>query len=514
MGLSAALKSAAVARMAKGQDPLVRSPSSFIDTTTRWKNLQGLIARVIAANPDIVFYFKGVAASSALSSLLQVQAYATEALFLLSGTLQPQRPLNTMTLAALAKSGRAVEQAVTRGLDPSQSPWFSSAAWSTVMADLGSSLDAGGKTGPRGVEAETKLIKAIQNLQSAWDDYVKRYQVSIMMGIGSEEIVRSLAVQSSLAKTLTTLEMEPSAERQTEYVNQLMAGISAMKSMSQEFSFTSRFLIEDGTHKFPEGFRATPIVSNNMITGFSFTEVSTGLPVSPRLLNIDLGDVVSINTAFLGIGGNSVGSISSSGITINPVPQQDVVSLRIESLAGTALATLVRELSNAYPLAPSNSPTLKRVDYVDEFSQVIAEIQQLAQTRESTSILAYQLFRLVSSIDEPSPEVTAAYSRLSQIPAPNYPVKISLLFFLFSPAFILFSEESAQRRNAFKNGRAILRLLKSEGWIRAYDLLARSGSIVSLLTIDAEAATYEGTIASLQNGVRKSTEFTIAGVRS
>lgn len=513
MGLSTALKTAAVARMARGQDAIVRSPSSFLDRERRWETVRGLIARAVVADPDIAFYFKGVAINNALTALQKVKALAEEALITLPGTLIPQRPLSTRKLTALAKSGRAAQAVVKSGLDPRANPWFSGQAWDSILTDMGAALNAGEQTGPRGPEAESKFSKAIADLTSAWQDFSARYRIVVLLSLGSESAFRSVAVQSSLDKTLKTLEMDVPDTRQTEYINQLAAGLSSVKTMSRDFSFTRRLLVQAGTHTFPEEFRATPIIQSSTITGFTFTEARTGLPVPPSMLNIKVQDRVLINQAFLiGSSVKYVASISGSQITLNsPSSELEIRSLEILPLASIQLNELVIRLTAEFLLDPPTQPGARRVNYLTEFSSLVAQIQKLAQGKESIPVLALNLYNLANSIDVPSTKAASAFSQLSKLPASNYPARMAQLFLLGNP---LSSLLSSRQTTLYKRARQITKMLRSEGWLRAHRELGISGSLSSILTMTASSATFEGTIAELQSSIRDSSEFYRAGVRT
>jgi len=512
MGLSTALKTAAVARMARGQAPLVRSSNSFIDRERRWKDVQALIARAVVSDPDIVFYFKAMALNNTLKRLQKVKSLAEEALVTLPGTLMPQRPLNTEQLALLASSGREAQLSVEGGQDPIDHPWFGSQTWDRALAGMGASLNAGGISGPRGEEAVSKTTAAITNLVAAWTDFQESYRATTLTGLGAESLFRTLAVQSSLSKTLQTLEMAPPDNRQTEYINQLAAGLSAVKTMSRDFSFSHRVHIQGGDQRVPQEFEVSPIVQSGNITGFSVRERKTGLGVSPALLNIKVLDQVLINQgSFLG-GSKQVASISGSQLLLNsPVPEQAIVSLEIVPLAYIQLNELILRLTDQFFLDPVAQPGARRVNYLTEFSSLVGQINRLSGQQSQVSLLALSLYNLINSIDVPSARAESSLTRLSPLTPASYPVRLATLFAVGNPISSLLA---SRQIDLVKRARLILRTLKSEGWLRAHRELAEYGSLASVVSMSLQMATFDGVIAELNSDIRSSAEVFNAGVRA
>ena len=509
MGLSQALKKAAVSRMARGNDPVVRSASSHVDSVTRWKDVQGLIARAVVADPDVVFYFRGLPIMQGLAALSAAKVAAEDALIALAGARLPQRELDTARLARLAKSGRDVEALVKQGVDPASLTWLSDAQWAGAFKEMGAALQSGSQVGPRGAEAKAKFDSALGELSAAWSKFGRYYRAMLNPSLGSESRIRAVAAQSALGKTLKTLEMSIPATRQTEFINQLAAGFSATKAMSQEFSFSRRLVIENETVTLPTGFAATAVMDSGSLVGFTRTESQTGNSVSGSLLNIAVGDRVFVNSSFF-LGEREVTAITSTGFSFGAVSlgEQQLHKVEVIPLSSLYYEPIVEQLIGGFVLGPSAAS--RRADYLQEFTARLSQIRGIPESPAEDILLSKTLYDFILSVDEPSVAATRAFTRLSVgLPGTQYAIKMSTLLALGNPAFIL-SQASIP---AFRRGRAILRMLKSEGWLRAYDEVRATGSLDTVFLMEDKDATYSTSVEELVSGIRGSSEMWNAGVR-
>lgn len=511
MGLSAALKAAAVARMARGQEPLVRSPSSQLDQELRWENTKGLIARAVVADPDVAYYFRGLVITKAIDSLLAVKEAAEDLLVSLAGTDLPQRPLNEERLQRLAKSGRKTEELVKGGLNGASLGWLSDPQWDAALREMGAALQSGNQVGPRGLEAQTSAQEALSRLESTWATFSKYLSCALNNDVGTPEQITSLAVRSALTKTLQTLEMSVPYERLTEYVNQAAAGFSATKAASQGFSFAHRILIIPGEQTyFPSGFSVSTGATGAWITEFRITEDKTGKTVSGSLLNIKSGDSVLVNGQ-----DGSVSQVTNFGFTVSSgVFPAEERAYRLEVTPFPSFqAQLLREVVAKFPTEAVGQQLglsgAAKVNYLEEFGKSVAEVKRMYSEPTQRPLLAQLLYNLVLSVDSPSVAATRAYSRIGGLPTRQYPQTMTTLLNISNPMYYL----GAEQGGAFLRGRELLRLLRTEGWLRAYSELSNSGSLSSILSMGPQDATYENMVSEMTRGIRNSEEMWNAGVR-
>lgn len=485
------------ARMSSAPDGVVRGPGGVRDLEARWRAVRGRVARAIVANPDILSYFRFVLwvrvlrQMDVLQAALDATILATEGLFHEQTTTAPDmssvRKAAEDALLVLRSDGSARGAGVARLLQETE----------TVLRKEVSRTAVGARIQPKREEALRQFPLAAAELSEAWTGLVRLLVAVRERHTGTPDLMQARALEVPIENLRATAAAGVVQSRETEYAAQLLAGYSAVHAAARPLEFGVR--LRHGTGQVPtvlfKDVVAVPVPrldSLGRVEGFYLEEGRAGRRnrVSPALLGIIRNDFVFLNGTLQ----SAVTAVDDEGFSITP-REATVRTLLVSSAVWAQTHVRFPDAVDRFFIDTRGTPNARRIDFEETFSGLPALLREPPDTTGAALALLDTLatfYRMCFS--EFTPAVESALLRMRGgrpiggiVPA--------------TPLRQVLPQVSASIASVdpIKPGRAILSMLRAEGFDRAAEMLLW-GKTDEVMTMDSSGASYAGHVTAIASG--------------
>ena len=490
---------AASARMTSEPMKTVRGKGAAQNVEERWRVVRGRVARAIVSDPDVVGYFRSFSATQVTTRLTAFQKTFDTFAARLAALALPEPTGTPASSEDLSLAASAALDKLRGGFDQDSIDRVLKEAGSLLRKEV-PRTSVRGTVVPRGEEARKLYIETAKQLADEWEQLLDLISTVRTTNFGTPSIVQSVALEAPLANLQKTADLGVPADQEGAYASQLLAGFSAVSSLSRPLRFGMKaHYIKTGDVHFPEDVRITPVrdVSDpDRIVGLRFS-ISLGggpfVPMDAALLRLrSEQDVVEINR---GNDGQTISSINGDTVLLggNDIRAKEVQEIRVMSGSWALLDFYSSQLIDSFPIGDPGLVTNPRTGGLSDFSDLRRVVSAVPESRaEVGDIMAYaaQLQILLFGDGSLSQETLAIIMLAGvnnlvserRLARSTFPIASRLMTFL---GVLYYSIQSIH------TGRSILSMLRSEGFDRAVDLL-KSGDLDEVMQMPAAHASYAG----------------------
>lgn len=449
----------AVATMSSLPDQFSKNEKGKPKTEDLWSTFRGRVARAIAADPDVIFYWAFLGSNRARKQALDLAQFLREMIAATEG-IALSAPIPDLTPVVTAHHALHIKITKQGDLDAGLQQ-LNTAVGKSVQTLL-PAVAQGKRRMAKGEEASSDYQTAEAALLADWDRFLSLLLRCTLSPIVSQASVRAEAVKvpSENLKRLVDSGYQPA--QGSAYALQLLAGHAAVQAMGRPFDPHLRLRLEKDSI-YPEGAKLLATGTAGVITSFTTSP-------SPMELGIKPGDLVTWFT-----GSATVDTVGESATLRDSTVPLGAPRGRLEVHSGVGSA--YKEMRKPLLVLHTRLPTA-------------TELREGLAKRTHTADRMEYLAGVLGLLTEIEGSTESALSRQGIDIEPELETVAGILL-AYSPTF---------REETRDAGKSALTAAKSGGFDRAADLLIEL-HLDHFLQLGPPDATYAGRMGTALAGL-------------